>query len=67
MFIQNQSPIGSQVSAFISAILFYFILFTYSHSNSSPFLELSTFAGYELYDDDVPAGSIISGIGRVNG
>lgn len=34
---------------------------------SSPFLELSALAGYELYDDVVPAGSIITGIGRVNG
>ncbi|KAJ1565282.1 Methylcrotonoyl-CoA carboxylase beta chain, mitochondrial, partial [Cladochytrium tenue] len=30
----------------------------------SPFLELSQFAGYNLYDDDVPAGGIITGIGR---
>ncbi|GAA5807782.1 Methylcrotonoyl-CoA carboxylase beta chain, mitochondrial [Mucor flavus] len=34
---------------------------------NSPFLELSALAGYELYDDVVPAGSIITGIGRVNG
>ncbi|RKO86348.1 carboxyl transferase, partial [Blyttiomyces helicus] len=33
----------------------------------SPFLELSQFAGYNLYDDDVPAGGIITGIGRVSG
>ncbi|KNC97898.1 uncharacterized protein SPPG_06889 [Spizellomyces punctatus DAOM BR117] len=33
----------------------------------SPFLELSQFAGYKLYDDDVPAGGIITGIGRVSG
>ncbi|KAJ3261689.1 Methylcrotonoyl-CoA carboxylase beta chain, mitochondrial [Boothiomyces macroporosus] len=33
----------------------------------TPFLELSQFAGYELYDDDVPAGGIITGIGRVSG
>jgi 3-methylcrotonyl-CoA carboxylase beta subunit len=33
----------------------------------SPFLELSTFAGYNLYEDEVPAGGIITGIGRVNG
>jgi 3-methylcrotonyl-CoA carboxylase beta subunit len=31
------------------------------------FLELSQFAGYELYDDDVPCGGIITGIGRING
>ncbi|KAI9205076.1 carboxyl transferase [Polychytrium aggregatum] len=33
----------------------------------SPFLELSQFAGYNLYDDHVPAGAIITGIGRVSG
>ncbi|RKP24482.1 methylcrotonoyl-CoA carboxylase beta chain [Syncephalis pseudoplumigaleata] len=35
--------------------------------NGSPFLELSTFAGYDLYEDNVPSGGIITGIGRVNG
>lgn len=30
------------------------------------FLELSAFAGYELYDDDIPAAGIITGIGRVH-
>ncbi|KAI9313625.1 methylcrotonoyl-CoA carboxylase beta chain [Dichotomocladium elegans] len=34
---------------------------------NSPFLELSPLAGYQLYDDEVPAGGIITGIGRVNG
>ncbi|KAG9508487.1 Methylcrotonoyl-CoA carboxylase beta chain, mitochondrial, partial [Fragariocoptes setiger] len=35
----------------------------------SPFLELSPLAGYELYGDDdkVPAGGIITGIGRISG
>ncbi|GCB61880.1 hypothetical protein scyTo_0009416, partial [Scyliorhinus torazame] len=34
----------------------------------SPFLEFSQFAGYQLYgDEDVPAGGIITGIGRVSG
>lgn len=39
----------------------------------SPFLELSQLAGYELYDDEeglperVPAGGIITGIGRIAG
>ncbi|KAJ3102871.1 Methylcrotonoyl-CoA carboxylase beta chain, mitochondrial [Phlyctochytrium planicorne] len=33
----------------------------------SPFLEFSQFAGHELYEDDVPAGGIITGIGRVSG
>ena len=31
----------------------------------SPFLEFSQFAGYKVYDDDVPAAGIISGIGRI--
>lgn len=31
------------------------------------FLELSAFAGYELYEDDLPAGGIITGIGRIMG
>lgn len=31
------------------------------------FLELSALAGYELYDDDVAGGGIITGIGRVMG
>eukprot|EP00126_Sphaerothecum_destruens_P011856 Sdes_comp20965_c0_seq3m18838 len=34
---------------------------------SSPFLELSTLAGYRLYEDEVPAGGLITGIGRVSG
>jgi hypothetical protein len=35
---------------------------------SSPFLELSTLAGYKLYDGhDIPAGGIITGVGRVMG
>ena len=29
------------------------------------FLELSALAGYELYDDDIPAAGIITGIGKV--
>lgn len=34
----------------------------------SPFMELSQFAGWELYgDEEVPAGGIITGIGRVSG
>lgn len=31
------------------------------------FLELSAFAGYNLYDDTIPAGGIITGIGRIMG
>jgi 3-methylcrotonyl-CoA carboxylase beta subunit len=33
----------------------------------TPFLEFSQFAGYEVYDDVVPAAGIITGIGRVSG
>ncbi|TPX37665.1 acetyl-CoA carboxylase [Synchytrium microbalum] len=33
----------------------------------SPFLELSQFAGHEMYDEEVPAAGIITGIGRVSG
>ena len=34
----------------------------------TPFLELSQLAGYEMYgDEDVPAGGIITGVGRVSG
>ncbi|XP_075219859.1 methylcrotonyl-CoA carboxylase subunit 2 isoform X2 [Lycorma delicatula] len=35
--------------------------------HGTPFLELSQLAGYELYDDYVPGGGIITGIGRVSG
>ncbi len=31
------------------------------------FLELSALAGYELYDDAIPAGGIITGVGRIMG
>ncbi len=31
------------------------------------FLELSAFAGYEMYEDALPAGGIITGIGRIHG
>jgi 3-methylcrotonyl-CoA carboxylase beta subunit len=33
----------------------------------SPFLELSAFAGFELYKDAVPAGGIITGVGHIEG
>ena len=33
----------------------------------SPFLEVSQFAGWNMYDNQVPAGGIITGIGRVSG
>jgi len=33
----------------------------------SPFLEVGQFAGWECYDDYVPAAGVVAGIGRVNG
>lgn len=33
----------------------------------SPFLEVGTLAGYDMYGDWVPSGGIVTGIGRVNG
>ncbi|ORY72420.1 carboxyl transferase [Leucosporidium creatinivorum] len=33
----------------------------------SPFLELSPFAGHEMYDGPLPAGGIVTGIGRIAG
>ena len=33
----------------------------------SPFLELSLLAGYQLYDENIPAGGIITGIGLIHG
>ena len=34
---------------------------------ASPFLELSQLAAYQVYEDDVPASGIITGIGRIMG
>ena len=33
----------------------------------APFLEFSQLAAYDVYDDDVPGGGVITGIGRVSG
>jgi 3-methylcrotonyl-CoA carboxylase beta subunit len=33
----------------------------------SPFLELSTLAGHDLYEDDVPSAGVVTGIGSVHG
>jgi 3-methylcrotonyl-CoA carboxylase beta subunit len=33
----------------------------------SPFLELSLFAGWEMYEDPLPAGGLVTGVGRVAG
>ena len=33
----------------------------------SPFIELSTLAAYNLYEEDVPAAGMVTGIGRVHG
>ncbi len=35
--------------------------------DGSPFLELSQLAAHKVYEDNVPAAGIITGIGRVNG
>jgi 3-methylcrotonyl-CoA carboxylase beta subunit len=35
--------------------------------NDSPFLEIGLLAAWEVYEDDVPAAGIVTGIGRVNG
>src|SRR5580658_2907007 len=34
---------------------------------NSPFLELSPFAAYEVYDEAVPAAGIVTGIGKISG
>ncbi|MCB9418988.1 MAG: methylcrotonoyl-CoA carboxylase [Ardenticatenaceae bacterium] len=34
---------------------------------SSPFLELSPLAGWEMYDGEAPAAGIVTGIGRIEG
>ncbi len=33
----------------------------------SPFLELSALAAHKVYDDEVPAAGIVTGVGRING
>lgn len=33
----------------------------------SPFLELSAFAGHDMYEGPLPAAGIVTGIGRING
>lgn len=33
----------------------------------TPFLEFSQLAGYRLYDDELPAGGLITGIGHISG
>lgn len=34
---------------------------------NSPFIELSSLAAYNLYDEDVPSAGVVTGIGRVHG
>ncbi len=34
---------------------------------NTPFLELSALAALQMYDDEVPAGGLITGIGQING
>lgn len=35
--------------------------------SGSDFLELSALAGFELYEDEIPAAGIITGVGRIHG
>ncbi len=35
--------------------------------NNSPFIELSSLAGHELYEEDVPSAGVVTGIGKVHG
>jgi 3-methylcrotonyl-CoA carboxylase beta subunit len=35
--------------------------------SDSPFLELSSLAAYNLYEEDVPSAGVVTGIGRVHG
>src|SRR5688500_20384139 len=42
-------------------------LFPYTTLFRSPFLEFSAFAAYGVYEDNVPAAGIVTGIGRVSG
>jgi len=37
----------------------------YLLDSGSPFLELSQLAGHDLYEETVPCGGIITGIGRI--
>lgn len=39
----------------------------YLLDSGSPFLELSQLAGYDLYEETVPCGGIVTGIGRISG
>lgn len=66
--------IGSSLFSMYNCLnMLFFFLMTLIQAISflpfrSPFLELSQFAGYKLYvNEEVPAGSIITGIGRVSG
>jgi len=34
---------------------------------SAPFLELGQFAGYDMYDDWIPAAGVVTGIGSISG
>src|SRR5690606_38178110 len=35
--------------------------------DGSPFLELSTLAGLDVYEEDVPSAGVVTGIGKVHG
>lgn len=50
---RNKLPARDRIDAFLDP--------------GSPFLEVGTLAGHEMYHDHVPCGGVITGIGRVNG
>lgn len=50
---RNKLPARDRIDAFLDP--------------GSPFLEVGTLAGHEMYHDHVPCGGIITGIGKVNG
>ena len=50
---RNKLPARERIDAFLDP--------------GSPFLEVGTLAGHEMYHDYVPCGGVITGIGTVNG
>ena len=58
---------GCETCFFYFSMLYCFCFFLCLFSRS-PFLEFSQLAGYKMYGkEEVPAGGIITGIGRVSG
>ena len=66
--ISIQVMIHSFINKNTHIIIDYRLLINVYYLCRSPFMELSQLAGYELYgSEDIPAGGIITGIGRVSG